>query len=374
MPAPPFVLYDCPSIFTLSNSPCGIEPYPVIDFAFKFRRHAITYWTGILLPMILSTFAGFFAFVANPSSGERLGLGITVMLTNAAIYIVAFEVLPKGADWTTITLMHIVSFCFALATLAISLVTISLYCVQSSDASESQLLNSFVAADADGSGDIDKAELAIMLNGIGLAPAVKKRLVATLGKHSVDKLTLDTWYDVVAEVYQHTDLSAFHSWMLGRMLVPLIQRERTKRKAHVLARVGCDLREHAAEIKGSSPRELTTESPRAAPYKVKSIRVAPTDAGAPPSADAAPPSPKKPLEAAVTDSGLEDDLADPTEYVARNAAGYIDMAAAVVLPLAYLVLVLVLLGGGSEGAWGRAGFDGTEIRHLHDGAWTRWAR
>ena len=324
--------------------------------------------------MILSTFAGFFAFVANPSSGERLGLGITVMLTNAAIYIVAFEVLPKGADWTTITLMHIVSFCFALATLAISLVTISLYCVQSSDASESQLLNSFVAADADGSGDIDKAELAIMLNGIGLAPAVKKRLVATLGKHSVDKLTLDTWYDVVAEVYQHTDLSAFHSWMLGRMLVPLIQRERTKRKAHVLARVGCDLREHAAEIKGSSPRELTTESPRAAPYKVKSIRVAPTDAGAPPSADAAPPSPKKPLEAAVTDSGLEDDLADPTEYVARNAAGYIDMAAAVVLPLAYLVLVLVLLGGGSEGAWGRAHFDGTEIRHLHDGAWTRWAR
>ena len=96
--------------------------------------------------------------------------------------------------------------------------------------------------------------------------------------------------------------------------------------------------------------------------------------GAPPSADAAPPSPKKPLEAAITDSGLEDDLADPTEYVARNAAGYIDMAAAVVLPLAYLVLVLVLLGGGSEGAWGRAGFDGTEIRHLHDGAWTRWAR
>ena len=79
------------------------------------------------------------------------------------------------------------------------------------------------------------------------------------------------------------------------------------------------------------------------------------------------PSPKKPLEAAITDSGLEDDLADPTEYVARNAAGYIDMAAAVVLPLAYLVLVLVLLGGGSEGAWGRAGFDGTEIRHLHDG-------
>ena len=37
--------------------------------------------------MILTTFAGFLAFAANPDSGERIGLGITCLLTSAAIYI-----------------------------------------------------------------------------------------------------------------------------------------------------------------------------------------------------------------------------------------------------------------------------------------------
>ena len=81
--------------------------------------------------MVLSTFAGFMAFAAHPASGERMGLGITVMLTNAAIYIVAFEVLPKSGQWTTITLMHIFSFCYSLLTLGVSLVTVSLYCIRS---------------------------------------------------------------------------------------------------------------------------------------------------------------------------------------------------------------------------------------------------
>ena len=97
-----------------------------------------------------------------------------------------------------------------------------------------------------------------------------------------------------------------------------------------------------------------------------------SDAGAPPSADGEAP---RPLDVVITDSTLENDLQDPTEYVARSFAGYIDMFAAVVFPSAYLVIILVLLGGGgTEGAWGRTDFDGTEIRHYHDGAWTTWAR
>jgi hypothetical protein len=59
---------------------CCVEPYPTISYSFKVRRHARTYVSGILLPMVLATYAGFLAFAANPDSGERIGLGITVML------------------------------------------------------------------------------------------------------------------------------------------------------------------------------------------------------------------------------------------------------------------------------------------------------
>jgi hypothetical protein len=376
-----------------------------------------------MLPMILSTFAGFFAFVTNPASGERLGLGITVMLTNAAIYIVAFEIIPKGAAWTTITRLHIVSFCYALATLAISLASISLYCVQSSDASEGQLLNAFVAADVDGSGDIDKVELEALLLGIGLAPATKRRLVATLEKYGTSRISLAAWFDVVDEVYMHAELSSFHSWILGRALMPLIRRERLKRKASVLARIGSVLEQHVARMQ----RMDTTKTQNASPadrrlggddvhgssgvaggasdesYAACGFHFGEPDCGDDAVARARDavaddavdvgsndlsqcaylfegrpaPSPADParesMAAAITDSTLEDDVQDPTEYVARHVAGYIDKVAAVLLPLSYLIFILVLLRPGrTEGAWGRADFDGTEISHLRDGVANSW--
>ena len=41
---------------------CCPEPYPVIAYQLEIRRHSTTYLFGILLPMILTTFAGFLAF------------------------------------------------------------------------------------------------------------------------------------------------------------------------------------------------------------------------------------------------------------------------------------------------------------------------
>ena len=191
---------------------CCVEPYPEIRYRFTVRRHARTYVSGILLPMVLATYAGFLAFAANPDSGERIGLGITVMLTNAAIYIVAFEVLPKSSEDTAITLIHIISFSFSLATLAVSVVSVSLYSVKTSEGvmSEQELLMAFVRADADHSGALDKEEVEEAVIKLGLPPDINEKLREKLALLE-SQITLPIWYDLVGQIYQTDGVAAYHS-------------------------------------------------------------------------------------------------------------------------------------------------------------------
>ena len=49
---------------------CCVEPYPTISYSFKVRRHARTYVSGILLPMVLATYAGFLAFARAGQESE----------------------------------------------------------------------------------------------------------------------------------------------------------------------------------------------------------------------------------------------------------------------------------------------------------------
>ena len=406
---------------------CCPEPYPVIHFNFKFRRHAITYWTGILLPMILSTFAGFFAFVANPSSGGRLGLGITVMLTNAAIYIVAFQVLPKGSAWSALAYIHVTSFCFALATLVVSLISVSLYCVKPAHGCrESDLLYSFVEADKDGSGDIDRAELRDVVEDLGLSPTSRVSLFGALNKSASRKtLDIDEWYDVVAQIYDQTHLAAYHSWLYIRLLVPLIHRERARRKVSVLARIraaqaeklaaldasqdgasdppsratslGAELDDAptAASLPGDGEDSFRGELPGTAPRRVRladagdSRRVRLAEAGddyvevpvgSERLSDRARPWRRPTLtrgESVIVASSdpLADtgDVTDPTEYVARKLAGQIDFIMSLSIPISYIIIVCIVLRpfDEDEGVF-QEDFKCTTLSHIHDGvrAWT----
>ena len=75
---------------------CCVEPYPIISYELALTRAARPYFNGIILPLILSTCAGFVAFITNPHAGERIGLGITVLLVIGVIYSIADAILPKA--------------------------------------------------------------------------------------------------------------------------------------------------------------------------------------------------------------------------------------------------------------------------------------
>ena len=280
------------------------------------------------------------------------------------IYIVAYEVLPKGGDWSALAYVHVASFCFAMVTLAVSLVSVSLYCVKPAHGCrESDLLYSFVEADKDGSGDIDRAELRDVVEDLGLSPTSRVSLFGALNKSASRKtLDIDEWYDVVAQIYDQTHLAAYHSWLYIRLLVPLIHRERARRKVSVLARIraaqaeklaaldasqdgasdppslGAELDDAptAASLPGDGEDSFRGELPGTAPRRVR-LADAGDSVGVPVGSerlsDRARPWRRPTLtrgESVIVASSdpLADtgDVTDPTEYVARKLAGQIDFA------------------------------------------------
>ena len=76
-PNPEFDLVEVRTAAVDTVFGCCPEPYPTLKYKFRMRRHSETYNYGLVVPMILTTLAGFLAFVANPQSGERISLGAT---------------------------------------------------------------------------------------------------------------------------------------------------------------------------------------------------------------------------------------------------------------------------------------------------------
>ena len=335
---------------------------------------------------MICTQAGFLAFAANPDSGERIGLGITVMLTNAAIYIVAFEVLPKSSEDTAITMIHIISFIFSLATLAVSVVSVSLYSVKTSTGvmSEQELLMAFVRADGDHSGSLDKDEIEQAVAKLGLPPVVNERLRAALDE--VDAaITLPIWYDMVGELYKTDGVAAFHSPIIGCFLRPFLRWERRARKQIVLRRMAAaardgriskrvleSTRQHQLARRDSSKLSgLRGSFSRAGPSLsraavVEELPELPSDGSAASSArTGAAGDDKGALEAIIT----QYELSDPSSVIARKIAGYLDMFGSILLPVLYTALIISVLAsyGNVLDTTAVGDFDGTRITHAFNG-------
>ena len=371
---------------------CCPEFYPTIKYKFRMRRHSETYNYGLVVPMILTTIAGFLAFVANPQSGERISLGITCLLTSAAIYIVAFEVLPKTGTMTIISMLHVISFSFSWATLAVSVLSVSLYGVKTSTGvmSEHELVSAFVKADHDHSGVLDKKEVEEAVKKLGLPSAKFFKLRKKLDSLHGASVTLPVWYDLVGDIYQTDGLAAYHSPIIGIMLAPFVKLERKRRKDFVLRRVQAaidrndlgdkvltdalllsqpGLRRRQPSTASVSPggggdaKRVHLQVPAGAlagstcSFTLPSgtaIQVVIPEGSVPgavlevvdPGAkaddgDEETPSPQSGGNVRLEDLVTDHELSDSSEIVARRVAGYLDLGAMIVLPLCYMIVVIV---------------------------------
>ena len=106
---------------------CPGQPWPQAYYYIVLSRAYTDHIVNIFLPVMLAVCCGFLGFWLPPHSGERIGLGVTCLLTIFAVMFITNDSLPKTKNFTLLSLFYLFSLLFTLLTLMTSAVVISLH-------------------------------------------------------------------------------------------------------------------------------------------------------------------------------------------------------------------------------------------------------
>nr|XP_020516958.1 neuronal acetylcholine receptor subunit alpha-7-like [Labrus bergylta] len=77
---------------------CCAEPYPDVTFVVTLRRRTLFYALNLLIPCVLLSSMTLLSFLLPANSGEKISLGITVLLSLTVFMLMVAEIMPATSD------------------------------------------------------------------------------------------------------------------------------------------------------------------------------------------------------------------------------------------------------------------------------------
>ncbi|KZS21322.1 Nicotinic acetylcholine receptor alpha7 [Daphnia magna] len=91
-------LIGVPSNRTVEYYTCCPEPYVDITFTIHIRRRTLYYFFNLIVPSVLISSMALLGFTLPPDSGEKLTLGVTILLSLTVFLNLVAETLPQVSD------------------------------------------------------------------------------------------------------------------------------------------------------------------------------------------------------------------------------------------------------------------------------------
>ncbi|EFX77098.1 hypothetical protein DAPPUDRAFT_321683 [Daphnia pulex] len=91
-------LIGVPSNRTVEYYTCCPEPYVDITFVIHIRRRTLYYFFNLIVPSVLISSMALLGFTLPPDSGEKLTLGVTILLSLTVFLNLVAETLPQVSD------------------------------------------------------------------------------------------------------------------------------------------------------------------------------------------------------------------------------------------------------------------------------------
>ncbi|XP_058875642.1 cholinergic receptor, nicotinic, alpha 11 [Acipenser ruthenus] len=98
MPNGEWDLVEVPGIRNEIFYDCCKAPYPDVTFVVTIRRRTLYYALNLLIPCVLLSSMTLLVFVLPADSGEKISLGITVLLSLTVFMLLVAEIMPATSD------------------------------------------------------------------------------------------------------------------------------------------------------------------------------------------------------------------------------------------------------------------------------------
>jgi len=87
-----------PAVKNVITYGCCSEPYPDVTFMLILKRKSSFYIFNLLLPCILISFLAPLGFYLPADSGEKVSLGVTVLLALTVFQLMVAEIMPPSEN------------------------------------------------------------------------------------------------------------------------------------------------------------------------------------------------------------------------------------------------------------------------------------
>ncbi|XP_074649612.1 neuronal acetylcholine receptor subunit alpha-7-like isoform X2 [Tubulanus polymorphus] len=91
-------LIDVPAKLTVFKYECCPEPYIDITFTIHIRRRTLYYGFNLIIPCVLISSMALLTFVLPPDAGEKISLGVTILLSLTVFLLLVAETMPPTSD------------------------------------------------------------------------------------------------------------------------------------------------------------------------------------------------------------------------------------------------------------------------------------
>ncbi|KAJ1214809.1 hypothetical protein NDU88_002420 [Pleurodeles waltl] len=120
-------MHGMPAVKNVITYGCCSEPYPDVTFTLILKRRSIFYIFNLLIPCVMISFLAPLGFYLPADSGEKVSLGVTVLLALTVFQLMVAESMPPSENVPLIGKYYIATMTMITASTALTIIIMNIH-------------------------------------------------------------------------------------------------------------------------------------------------------------------------------------------------------------------------------------------------------
>ncbi|CAO2639800.1 Neuronal acetylcholine receptor subunit alpha-9 [Lemmus lemmus] len=120
-------VHGMPAVKNVISYGCCSEPYPDVTFTLLLKRRSSFYIVNLLIPCVLISFLAPLSFYLPAASGEKVSLGVTILLAMTVFQLMVAEIMPASEKVPLIGKYYIATMALITASTALTIMVMNIH-------------------------------------------------------------------------------------------------------------------------------------------------------------------------------------------------------------------------------------------------------